>query len=120
MAEITTIVAPNSHQIRLLTTINDTEVLKAALPHYPEMDLRALPRILEGLALWTQRRVSVVLVADEAAGSSCGAIFEALDVTSTLHYEVGVAVKERRSRTRQTIGGVANFRDLQVFRRRTL
>lgn len=114
------IVAPSPSETRLLMTINGHEILKAALPQSYNSDLRALPRILEGLALWTQQRVSVVLVAGEAVNSSCGAIYEALEETSSLHYEVGVAVREGRRRPRQRIRGVANFRDLKAFVRSAL
>ena len=118
MSDVTVILSPEPAQTRILTTIYDNEVLKAALPEIERAHPRALPTLLEGLALWTQRRLSVVLVADEAATSSCGATFEVLAETPSLHYEVGVAVRDRRRRLRQTIGGVASFRDLQCFRQR--
>lgn len=118
MTEMTVIVAPEPHRTRLLGTIHDHEVLKAALPELSGVDPQALPVLLEALARWTRVRLSVVLVADESAGSSCGDTYEALVETPTLYYDVGVAAREGRRRTRQTIGGVASFRDLQVYRRR--
>ena len=92
--------------------------LKAALPEMERAHPRALPTLLEGLSLWTQRRLSVVLVADEAAPSLCGVTFEVLAKPPSLYYEVGVAVRDRCRRLRHTIGGVASFRDLQSFRQR--
>lgn len=118
MQDVTIIVAPESNQTRLLGTINEHEVLKAALPGLTRVNPHALPTLLEALARWTHTRLSVVLVVDESADSSFGDTYEALVETPTVYYDVGVAVRDRRRRVRQTIGGVASFRDLQVFRRR--
>ena len=118
MKDVTIIVAPESNRTRLLGTINEHEVLKAALPELTRVNPHALPALLEALARWTHTRLSVVLVVDESAGSLCGDTYEALVETPTLFYEVGVAVRDRQRRARQTIGGVTSFRDLQIFRRR--
>ena len=120
MSEITVILSPEPAQTRILATVYDDEILKAVLPEMERAHPRALPTLLGGLALWTQQRLSVVLVADEAAPSLCGATFEVLAEPPSLHYEVCVAVRERRRRLRQTIGGVASFRDLQGFRQRAV
>ena len=73
---------------------------------------------LEGLSLWTQQRLSVVLAVDELAPSFCGStdLCDALGYgTRSLHFEVGVAVRHPR-RARRRIDGVGDFRDLRVLR----
>lgn len=119
MEDMTVIVAPSLEQTRILGTFNEHEIFKAALPGLSSSDEHALPTLLEGIARWTRQRLCVVLVADESAPTSCAATYEALVDNPTLFYEVGVAVRERRRRARQTIGGVASFRDLHAFRART-
>jgi len=119
MKDMTVIVAPSVEQTRVLGTIDGHEILKAALPGMGAGDANALPILLEGIARWTQQRLSVVLVADEAAGTLSAATYEALVETPTFFYDVGVAVRDRHRRARQTIGGVASFRDLHMFRGRS-
>lgn len=75
---------------------------------------RAAATFLEGLALWHQRPLSVVLCADDSDDGSAMGLYDALGYgVRTLHYEVGVAV--RGARPRRTLGGLGDFRDLRQF-----
>ena len=56
---------------RLLATYGEDEILRAALPPPTPLHPRAAATLLEGLSLWYQRQVRVVLYAD-AQGVSCG------------------------------------------------
>ena len=115
--ETTVVLAPEEGRTRLLATTNDYEFLRATLPSLGGVDLRAIPLFLEALAIWKQERLCVVLVADEAAASCCGATYEALADVRKLYYEVGVAVRPRRRRTHATTTERVSFRDLKRFGR---
>ena len=115
--ETTVVLAPEEGRTRLLATTNDHEFLRATLPSLTGADLRAIPLLLEALAMWKQQRLCVVLVADEAAASCCGAAYEALVDVRKLYYDVGVAVRPRRSRARSTTTEKVSFRDLRRFGR---
>lgn len=113
----TIVLAPEEGRTRLLATTNDHEFLRATLPSLRGADLRAIPMLLEALAVWKQERLCVVLVADEAAASCCGATYEALADVRKLYYEVGVAVRPRRRRARSTATKRVSFHDLKRFGR---
>ena len=77
---------------------------------------RAAATLLEGLALWYQQRLSVVLIVDEWERSSGGLyLCDALGHgTQTVHYDVGIAVRNRR-RAYRHIEGVGSFADLRHY-----
>ncbi|MEQ8457566.1 MAG: hypothetical protein RLO52_24260 [Sandaracinaceae bacterium] len=118
MESITVMVSPEPTRTRLLAIGDGRDVLKAVLPPVSCAHPRAVVTVLEGLSLWTQRRLSVVLAVDEEAPSFCDST-DLCDVlgygTRSLHFEVGVAVRQTR-RARRRIDGVADFRDLRVLR----
>lgn len=105
--------APTAAQTRLLVRNAGREVLRAVLPSPLLAHPRAASALLEGLSLWYQRRLSVVLCADDEAGSSSalGLCDEAFDLPAgNVFYEVGVA--GLRARRRRRLGGPGDFRDL--------
>ena len=70
--------------------------------------------LLEGLSLWHQRPLSVVLSADVLDDGSALGLCDALGFGRALHYEVAVAVGERRGRRRRReLRGLGDFRDLR-------
>ncbi|MEY2936166.1 MAG: hypothetical protein RL033_6915 [Pseudomonadota bacterium] len=76
------------------------------------MHRRAAATLLEGLSLWHQQPLSVVLYADTPDAGCAMGLFDALGFGErTLHYEVGLALRDGRRRRR--LGGVADFRDLR-------
>jgi hypothetical protein len=76
------------------------------------MHRRAASTLLEGLSLWHQRKLSVVLYADALDDGCAMGLCDALGFgEETVHYQVSVAVNDRRRR--RLLGGLGNFRDLR-------
>jgi len=108
-------IAPTTAQTRLLMKYRGQEVMRALLPSPLLLHPKAASTLLEGLSLWLQQRLSVVLCADERDGSSLGLCDEGLALpVANLFYEVGVApIDSRRTTSRQRLGGPSSFRDLE-------
>ena len=93
--------------------VDDDDVLKAVLrapssqPHP-----RALPTLLEAMALWHQAPAHAVLFADEEA-SWCrlGLVDDLWLGIDTAHYTVELRPRERERR--QRISGLGNFDELR-------
>jgi hypothetical protein len=100
---------------RILVTAGPQEVLlKARLrpdPGHP----RALPTLLEALALWQGATVHAVLSADAAAASSTKGLWHNcfLDFGEPPLYTLAFAAARGRRRRRDDLGGLGDFRDLQ-------
>ena len=115
MHPISVVVSPELERTRLLVQGLRSELLRAVLPVLPMDEPRALPTLLEGLALCFQQRLSVVLVADEQVDSRSRATFEALVDSRPLFFEVGVATRDEGV-IRPHDGPDATFRDLRGYR----
>lgn len=98
---------------RILVRMDDDVVLKAALlPCYWGPHRRALPTLLEAMALWHQAPVrAVVSVRDVASWSRLGLAEELDGGIETTHYtiEMRAPVRERGQRIR----GLGSFADAQ-------
>ena len=113
MDRITVMLAPESGRVRVLATSPTGEILRAVLGPATAMHPRAAATLLEGLALWHQEALSVVLCVDGPDGGCAMGLCDALGFgVRSLHYEVAVATRARGLR-RASLGGVADFRDLQ-------
>lgn len=113
MDRITVTLAPETTRVRMLATAPAGEILRAVLGPAAAMHPRAAATLLEGLALWHQQPLSVVLCVDGPDGGCAMGLYDALGSGAhTLHYEVGVAVRGRRPR-RTTLSGLGDFRDLR-------
>lgn len=114
---ITVAIAPEPTQTRLLVSQGSREVLKAILPSARYAHPKAATTLLEGLALWYQTRLFVVLCADaEGHSSGLDSLCDPLGYgEKTLHYDVAVAMRLRQERRRRVdpLGGIGSFRDLQ-------
>jgi hypothetical protein len=87
-------------------------MLRAVLGPVSTMHRRAAATLLEGLSLWHQQSLSVVLYADASDSGSTTGLLDGLGFAQrTLHYEVGVAVRDERRPRR--LGGLGNFSDLR-------
>jgi hypothetical protein len=112
---IWTAIHPRQTETRLLATVGCRQtLLKARLatsPHHP----RALPTLLEALALWQGERVHAALVADAAATSSGTSLFtECFDVVEpTPLFKLELVDGKRPPRHRDRIDGLGHFRDLR-------
>jgi hypothetical protein len=101
------VIKPWPDTTRLLLLDWDGEVMRAALPRRP-CDPRAAPMLLEGLALWLGRPLSVVLCAGDSDFSSVPGLSDDFGMGAvTVHYEVEVVDPVRRPR------GLGPFRDLR-------
>ena len=100
---------PTALSTRVLVTSDGDELLKAELPPPScQTHPRAAPTLLEGLALWLQRPLSVVLCADAQGTSSALGLCDGFGFGHrTMHYEVDVVDPRRRLR------GLGPFRDLR-------
>jgi hypothetical protein len=111
---ITVTIAPEPGRVRLLATTPTHDVLKAVLGPICHAHPRAAATLLEGLALWHQRPLSVVLSADASDDGSALGLCDALGFGRTLHYEVGLAFADFRPRRRRhELRGLGDFRDLR-------
>jgi hypothetical protein len=113
MDRILVTMAPERDRTRVLVMSGADEMMRAVLGPATQTHPRAAATLLEGLALWHQRRVSVVLcVGERSCGSELG-LYDALEFGDrNVHYEVGVVVEPRRQRPRR-LGGLGNFRSLR-------
>lgn len=107
-------IVPEPGRVRLLATAGGTDLLKAVLGPAAKTHPRAAATLLEGLALWHQQPLSVVLYADEADNGSALDLYDALGFGQrTLHYEVDVISGSIRSRRCGRLTGVGDFRDVR-------
>lgn len=111
---ITVTIVPEPRRVRLLATTGGTDLLKAVLGPADKTHPRAAATLLEGLALWHQQPLSVVLYADEVDNGSALALCDALGFGQrTLHYEVDVVSGALRGRRHGRLTGVGDFRDVR-------
>lgn len=113
---ITVTIAPEPERVRVLATTPTQDVLQAILGPIRAAHPRAAATLLEGLALWHQRPLSVVLSADNADDGCALGLCDALGFGKTLHYEVGLAFPDRDARgrrRRRDRHGFGNFRDMR-------
>jgi hypothetical protein len=113
MDRITVTLAPRPTGTLLLATSGADELLRGRLGPPDEMHPAAATTLLEGLALWHQRPLGVVLcVGERSCGFELG-LCDALGLgRRSLHYEVGIVVDEARRRPHR-LGGPGDFRALR-------
>jgi hypothetical protein len=99
---------PTPSATRLLCHFGEEEILRAVLPPPAAMHPRAASTLCEGLSLWLQRPLYVVLCAEPGATSSALGLCDGFGFgVTTAHYEVDVVDPTRRRR------GLGSFRDLR-------
>jgi len=112
MESITVTIAPERGHVRVLARQGRRDVLRAILGPASESHPRAASTLLEGLALWHQQRLAVVLCVDETSRGSALSLSDALDYgRESLHYDVGLAFPVRRGGRRTH--GRTDFGDLR-------
>jgi len=117
MDRITVTIAPERSRTRMLATSGPDEVMRAVLGPAAETHPRAAATLLEGLSLWHQRPLSVVLcVSERSSGCELG-LLDALGFgCRSVHYDVGVVVDAPRARCHR-LGGLGDFRALRRLAR---
>ncbi len=110
---ITVTIAPEPTRVRILATHCERDILKAVLAPATDLHPRAAATLLEGLSLWYQQTLSVVLCAEESGGSYAMGLCDGLGFGQRrVHFDVGIAAPLRR-RSRGAILGLGDFRDLR-------
>lgn len=115
MSSITLVVAPEPTRVRLLARQHGRDVLKAVLGPAKAAHPRAAATFLEGLALWHQQSLDVVLCVDDRFDGCTLGLCDALGFGArNLHYEIGIAQLSARHRTLTGIGDFSDLRRLDV------
>lgn len=113
MERITVTMQPLARETRLLAMAGKDEVMRAILGPTTSSHPRAAATLLEGLSLWHQQALSVVLCADVEVCSSATRMLDQLGFgTRTVHYDVEVAFLAHPRRGRR-LQGFGNFGDLR-------
>jgi hypothetical protein len=110
---ITVTIRASSTETALLVKQGPDETMIARLGPASWADQRALPALMEGLALWFQSRIRVVLcAASEQVASSTGLVDGLGCGLGMLHFEVDVVLPgDRRPGVR--LRGLGNLRELR-------
>lgn len=110
---LTVLLAPSRAHLQVLALLDRQEILRALLPPPHRAHPRALPTLLESLALWSERPARVVWSADDSHDGSNTALLDALGFGETrLHFHVEWAPQApRRARS---LKGPASFRALRT------
>lgn len=112
------VVFPTAKWTRLLLTLGPDELLRAILPSPPLVrHERAAPTLLEGLSMWLDKALPVVLSADDEDFGFRLGLTDLMGIGArSLYYHVEVADRVRRPRRGRRIRGVADFSDLRQLR----
>lgn len=111
---LTATLTTGSELTRILVRADDDVVLKAALlPRGWPPHRRAVPTLLEAMALWHQVPVRAVISASELGSWSTLGLVDDLDGGAvTVHYTVEARVPGRRRRG-QRLRGLGSFVEMQ-------
>jgi len=116
--EYTVVIVPTTIRTRALVSHGPDELLRALLPAPSKVrHERAATTFLEGVSLWLDTRLRVVLCVDaRAAGFCLGLTDEMGRGIRSVFYEVEVRELEARRRRVQRICGIGDFADLRQQR----
>lgn len=115
----TVILTPSAARTRVLVMTGQDEVLRALLPPPSQVQYeRAVITWLEGLALWLNTKLHVVLSVDAKAAGFCLGLTDELGIgVRSLFFDVEVRDSAARRRRGQRIRGVGDFSsDLRQLR----
>lgn len=114
----TVVVIPSAEWVRVLFTEGPDELLRAILPPPSQLHHeRAVITFLEGLALWVNAKLHVVLSVDARAAGCCLGLTDELGVgVRSLFFDVEVRDRRARKRRGQRIRGIGGFADMRQLR----
>ena len=117
MGSYKVVLSPSAQWTRVLVSQGPDELLRAVLPAASLVrHERAAPTLLEGLALWLDTTLSVVLSVDAREAASCLGLTDALGIGArSVYYQVDVSERGRRRRGTR-IRGMGDFGDLRQLR----
>ena len=112
------VIAPSATRTRVLVTEGSDELLRAVLPSPSQLrHERATITFLEGLALWLDAKLHVVLSVDAKETGFCLGLTDELGVgVRSLFFDVEVRDRRARRRPGRRIRGVGDFVDLRQLR----
>ncbi|MEZ4309567.1 MAG: hypothetical protein R3F14_16140 [Polyangiaceae bacterium] len=114
LEKILVTIAPERGRVRILARAGAQDLLKAVLGPAESTHPRAAATLLEGLSLWHQQALSVVLVAGDSSDGSALRLCDGLGFGQrSVHFEVGIAIRDSHARRRRTLSGLGDFRDLR-------
>lgn len=114
MSRYTVMLSTSTSRTRLLLLDGQDELMRAALPSGQSLrQRRAATTLLEGIALWLDAPVSVVLSADETEPSYYLDLVDELGMpTRSVYFDVRLVERAGRRRPRR-LRGVSDFSDLR-------
>ena len=114
----TVVVISSAEWVRVLFTEGHEELLRAILPPPSQLHHeRAVITFLEGLALWVNAKLHVVLSVDARAAGCCLGLTDELGVgVRSLFFDVEVRDRRARKRRGQRIRGIGDFADVRQLR----
>lgn len=112
------VVSPSAKWTRVLVTHGPDELLRAILPPHSQVrHERAAATFLEGLALWLDATLPVVLSVDAREASLCLGLTDEMGLgVRSVFYRVEVSERGGRRRRGTRIRGVGDFVDLRQLR----
>mgnify|MGYP001611275926 CR=1 FL=1 len=114
----TVVVIPSAMRTRVLVSHGPDELLRALLPAPSQVrHTRAAITFLEGMSLWLDAKLHVVLSVDARAAALCLGLTDELGVgLRSLYFDVEVRDRGVGRRRGQRIRGVGDFADLRQLR----
>jgi hypothetical protein len=112
------VISPSATRTRVLVTDGSDELLRAILPSPSQLrHERATITFLEGLALWLDAKLHVVLSVDAKEAGFCLGLTDEMGVgVRSLFFDVEVRDRRARRRPGRRIRGVGDFVDLRQLR----
>ena len=113
--DYTVAMMPSATRTRVLVSQGPDELMRAILPpptsvHHEQ----AAIRLLEGLALWLDAKLHVVLCVDARDAGFCLGLTDEMGLGArSIYFDVEVRSPRTRPRRGQRIGGVGDFADLR-------
>ena len=116
--EYTVVIVPTTIRTRALVSHGPDELLRALLPAPSQVQHeQAAIKFLEGISLWLDTKLRVVLCVDARETGFClGLTDEMGRGTRSVYYAVEVRERGVRHRREQCIRGIGDFADLRQQR----
>ena len=113
--EYTVVITPTAIRTRALVSHGPDELLRTLLPSPSQVrHERAAITFLEGLSLWLDAKLHVVLSVDEREAGFCLGLTNEMGIgLRSVFFEVEVHNRRARGRRGQRIRGIGDFADLR-------
>lgn len=114
----TVVMIPSAMRTRVLLSHGPDELLRALLPSPSQVrHERAAVTFLEGVSLWLDTKLHVVLSVDAREAGFCLGLTDEMGVgMRSLYFDVEVRDRDARRRRGQRIRGVGDFANLRQLR----